>query len=65
MTEKIICGIALPLDLARRARLWASLENKSRSQIVREALEEFLGKKEAVLSKMETPQEVRSERVQP
>ncbi len=36
-------SVAIPLDLAHKARVEAALQGKSRSQLVREVLEQALG----------------------
>jgi metal-responsive CopG/Arc/MetJ family transcriptional regulator len=41
-TGMIVTSVALTPDLARRARIQAAIEGKSRSQLVREALEQLL-----------------------
>jgi metal-responsive CopG/Arc/MetJ family transcriptional regulator len=52
-TKKQIFGVVLPLDVAQHARVWAILEHKSRSQLMRELLEKYLAEREGDIKEVE------------
>lgn len=42
MSETNVCGVVLPQEVARKARVVAAMEGKSRSKLMRDLLEKYL-----------------------
>ena len=44
MSKSNVYGVVLPSEIARKARIVAALEGKSRSKLMRDLLEKYLNK---------------------
>ena len=42
MSKSNVYGVVLPLDIAKKARVVAAMEGKSRSRLMRDLLEKYL-----------------------
>ncbi len=55
MGETQIFGVVLPVEIARRARILAAMEGKSRSRLIRDLLESYLTVRELSITPTSNP----------
>jgi predicted DNA-binding protein len=55
MAQNQVYGVVLPTEIARRARILAAMEGKSRSKLMRDLLESYLTMWELSMTPAPTP----------